>query len=373
LLCRCLAAAVAAAGLLSGAPAAAAAPAAAGTPAAASSVEPAVVPSTEPAAVALARAAVPAERSAPPPPTRLCVVTDRRLTELSGLATDGADRRWAISDGGSRAQVFELAADCSVRRVLTGSVNPYDVEDLARAPDGTFWLADTGDNNRNRGTVAMIKLTPTGVATVLRMRFPDGPHDAEAVLLGRDGVPLIVTKEPLAPAGVYRPERPLAAGVTVPLRRVGEVSLPSSDTVGGPIGRVGSRTVTGGATTADGRVAALRTYTDAWLFSAPDGDLVAALDRPPLRVPLPDEPQGEAIAFDGKGGLLSGSEGRDGVRGGLRVVPGAAALTTDGTVSSADRDQPDSTSWSTLRRLLGVVAVVLVGGLGLLAWRRARR
>lgn len=318
------------------------------------------------------RAAVTAEQSARPP-TRLCVVTDTRLTELSGLATDGANRRWAISDGGRRAQVFELAEDCSVRRVLTGSVNPYDVEDLARALDGTFWLADTGDNNRSRDTVAMIRLTAGGVASVHRMRYPDGPHDAEAVLLGRDGVPLVITKEPLAPAGVYRPERPLAASATVPLRRVGEVSLPSSDTLGGPIGGVGSRTVTGGATTADGRVAALRTYTDAWLFSAPDGDLVAALDRPPVRVPLPDEPQGEAIAFDGKGGLLSGSEGRDGVRGGLRVVPGAAVLATEPTAPNADPDQAGSTAWPVSRRVLGVAAVLLVGGLVLLVWRRARR
>ncbi|WP_037064307.1 hypothetical protein [Pseudonocardia acaciae] len=283
------------------------------------------------ATILLAGVASPGLASAQPPgPTPLCTVTDSRLAELSGLATDGGDRRWAIVDSGRRVQVFELGADCSVRKVLTAPPDPYDVEDLARAPDGTFWLADTGDNRRARDTVAFITLTPAGAAAVHRMRYPDGPHDAEAVLLGRDGVPLIVTKEPLAPAGVYRPERPITPASKetepVPLRRVGEVSLPASDTVGGPVGAIGGRTVTGGATTADGRVAALRTYTDAWLFAAPDGDLVAALRGAPVRVPLPGEPQGEAIAFDGRGGLLSGSETRQGARGVLRVVPGAAAL-----------------------------------------------
>jgi hypothetical protein len=45
-----------------------------------------------------------------------------------------------------------------------------------------------------------------------------------------------------------------------------------------------------------------------------------------VRVPLPAEPQGEAIAFDPSGALVSGSETRYGVRGEIRVVPGAAAL-----------------------------------------------
>lgn len=304
-----------------------------------------------------------AEPVAPQPPTSLCTVTDPRLAELSGLATDGGDRRWAIVDSGRRVRVFELGQDCSVRGVLTGSADPYDVEDVARAPDGTFWLADTGDNRRVRDTVAMISLTPDGTSTVHRMRYPDGPHDAEAVLLGRDGVPLVVTKDPIAPAGVYRPERPIVPGSTnpdpIPLRRVGEVSLPASDTVGGPVGAFGSRTVTGGATTADGRVAALRTYTDAWLFAAPDGDLVAALRGAPVRVPLPGEPQGEAIAFDGHGGLLSGSEARHGVRGALRVVPGAAALVTPAPAAEERGDPDDSTGLPSWWPLAAVLAAAL--------------
>ncbi|MBO0878137.1 MAG: hypothetical protein J2P19_32595 [Pseudonocardia sp.] len=330
----------------------------------------------------LAGVAVPgtaaAEPAGPVPPTSLCTVTDPRLAELSGLVTDGGDRRWAIVDSGRRVQVFELGQDCSVRGVLTGSADPYDVEDLARAPDGTFWLADTGDNRRARDTVAMITLAPAGTATVHRMRYPDGPHDAEAVLLGRDGVPLVVTKDPIAPAGVYRPERPIVPGSKdaepIPLRRVGEVSLPASDTIGGPIGAFGARTVTGGATTPDGRVVALRTYTDAWLFAAPDGDLVAALRGAPVRVPLPGEPQGEAIAFGGRGGLLSGSEARQGIAGALRVVPGAAALVAPAPSAEGRGEQPagSSTGWPSWWPLAAVLALAIAAA-ALLLLRRRRR
>ncbi len=298
------------------------------------------------AAAALATAALTsvawsgsAPASAPgvgPEPEVLCATSDRRLRELSGLSGDGAGRLWAISDGGGRtARVYELAPDCSVKAVLSAPAAPDDVEDLARTPDGTLWLADTGDNDRSRDTIAVIGLTSAGATgsaaavTTYRMSYPDGAHDAEALVVGPDRVPLIITKELFGAAGVYRPDSALGPGWgpgVRPLRRVAEVDLPVSDTRGGPLAGFGTRTVTGAATNADGTVVALRTYTDGWLFAAPDRDPVAALGRPPLRVRLADEPQGEAIAFDGSGGLLSGSERRGGVPGQLRRVPGATAL-----------------------------------------------
>ncbi|WFR71472.1 hypothetical protein P9209_21400 [Prescottella defluvii] len=74
--------------------------------------------------------------------------------------------------------------------------------------------------------------------------------------------------------------------------------LGPAHTPGGPVPVGGSTLVTGGAVSADGTVAALRTYTDVYLYSAPDGNLVRALTTTtPVRVALPNQPQGEAIAF----------------------------------------------------------------------------
>jgi hypothetical protein len=61
------------------------------------------------------------------------------------------------------------------------------------------------------------------------------------------------------------------------------------------------------------------------------GDVVAALRGRPVQVPLPGEPQGEALAFTADGTLLSGSETRGGVPGELRAVPGAATLAVSAT------------------------------------------
>jgi hypothetical protein len=277
---------------------------------------------------------------ASPAPVDECVLRDSRLSELSGLAAD-AQFRYAVSDGGSRLQVLVLRRDCTVARVITAAVDPFDVEDLALAPDGNLWLADIGDNDRKRGTVAVHVLPQNGPPELHRMTYPDGPHDAEALLLDRLGVPYIVTKEAFGGAGVYRPSGPLTTPGPIPLELVTSVRFDRTDTPGGPVGTLGSTLITGGATSTDGTVVALRTYTDAYVFPVHDGDLVAALGGKPVRVPLPGEPQGEAIAFEPDGTLLSGSERAGSGPQPLRAVPGAAALVTS-TEASPSASPPSA-------------------------------
>jgi hypothetical protein len=275
--------------------------------------------------------------AAPPSPELRCTVTDPELAELSGLLVeDGA--AVAMADGGRRVLLHRLdgvlgegavdgdtgARECVLDDTRTVDINPYDAEDLARGPDGALWVADTGDNDRRRETVAVIVVPVDGEPRLHRLTYPDGR-------------PVIVTKD-LGRAGVYRPAEPPDGVGPTPLVRVGELALPPSDTTGGPLGPAGSRLVTGAAATADGRVVALRSYTDAWLYPAPDGDPATALtENPaPVRVPLPDEPQGEAIAFTPDGTLLSGVKAGDprGARRG-RAGPGSVERPGPGRHSAA--------------------------------------
>ncbi|GAA4552415.1 hypothetical protein [Pseudonocardia xishanensis] len=329
--------------------------------------------------------AAPASASASPAvPQDLCTVTEPRLAELSGLAVRG-DEIWAMSDGGTRATAYRLdPADCTIIDTERADLDPFDAEDLALGPDGAFWIGDTGDNNRRRETVALLVLPPRGDPRLHRLTYPDGPHDAEALLIGADGVPVIVTKEVTGIAGVYRPAGPLAEPGPTPLLRVGSVGFARSDTVGGPVGAVGALTVTGGAVSADGRVVALRTYTDAWLYRVPpSGDLVAALQTTPRQVPLPDEPQGEAIAFLPDGTLLSGSETR-GRSGRLRAVPGAveAALADAPSESAPPESVPPppvatppepAPEWQPAVLGVGAVVLVLVAAAGAMTLHARRR
>ncbi len=246
---------------------------------------------------------------APGQPVEVCSLDDERLAEVSGAASDG-ERWYVVNDGGTRSRVYVLNRECGVEDVITGPTDPYDVEDLARAQDGTLWLADIGDNDKDRKTVALISLTPAGESTVHRLTYPDGARDAEALLLSRDGVPHLVTKNPFGTADIYRPKGALASPGPTPLEHVGSLTLRPTETTGGPVPTaVGSVVVTGGAVSPDGTVVALRTYTDAYVYPAPDGDIVAALANEPVRVPLPGEAQGEAIAIEPDGTLVSMSEG----------------------------------------------------------------
>lgn len=314
--------------------------------------------------------------AAPPAPEVRCTVTDDRLAELSGMVVDG-DAVWAMSDGGREVTVHRLDGGCAIADTRTADVDPFDAEDLARGPDGALWVADTGDNELSRETVAVIVLPERGEARLHRLTYPDGPHDAEALVVDADGVPFVITKEAGRPAGVYRPAGPPQDAGPAPMERVAQVSLPASDTEGGPIGGLGTRTVTGAGLSADGSVVALRTYTDAWLFPVPDGDLAAALARDPARVPLPGEPQGEAVAFEADGTLLSASESRGGEPGELRAVPGALALAGETSAGPAvaapvEPDAPAAPEW--LPAMIG--GGVTVGLLVLLAAAlslRARR
>ncbi|WP_370972651.1 hypothetical protein [Amycolatopsis sp. cg9] len=321
--------------------------------------------------------AVPASAAETPQP--LCTMKDSRIGELSGLVSDGS-KFYAINDGGTKVQVFVLGRDCKVQKVLTDKTDPFDVEDLARTPDGRLWLADTGDNQKGRLTVALLEMSTEGKVTLHRLTYPDGQHDTEALLMDKSGTPYLITKDILGEARVYRPSGPMASPGPTNLEKVGSLKIETTDTQGGPVGSIGSVLVTGGASMADGSVVALRTYTDAYVYAVPDGDLLAALQRNPVRIPLPGEKQGEAIAFDPDGTLVSGSEG---VGQPLRTVRGAAALAAqsgapaEGTTSTgagaSSGSAGDGAGLPVLPAAGITLAVVGVGWFGFSKLRRRSR
>ena len=305
-------------------------------------------------------------------PLDLCAVTDARLPEISGLAVSGSTTL-AMNDGGDAVTVYELDGSCAVTGERTAAVDPYDPEDMALAADGTVWLADTGDNRLSRTTVALIALAPDGVATVYRMSYPDGPRDAEALLLAPDGTPYLVTKEVLGTSEVYRPAQALDAGAVVPLEQVADLAFSLTGTEGGPVGRAGQLLVTGGAVSPDGAVLALRTYTDAYVWALAGSDVPAALATAPVVVPLPAAPQGEAIAFaaDGRSLVVTG----EGLPAAVTALPAAGALAP--AASTAPAEAVDATApaagaplspW-TAGAIAVVAAAVLVAGVGRLRRR----
>jgi len=251
-------------------------------------------------------------------------ITDARLTELSGLALGhrSPDVLYAQNDSGDSARFFALDRTSGrVRAVCTvpGASN-VDWEDLAtgRDTDGvdSVWLADIGDNGRARGEVRIYRVDEPAIGQaaelatnrpdVWRLRYPDGPHDAESLVADPVRHRLyVVTKELLGHSEVFEvPAAPDPSRVR-PMTRIGTVDFSFTGTPGGP-NPIGQLTATGATSSADGTELAIRTYTDAYLWRVSGGDVAAALRRRPVRVPLPPQPQGEGIAFDGADLLLDG-------------------------------------------------------------------
>ncbi|WIM93179.1 hypothetical protein ACTOB_005150 [Actinoplanes oblitus] len=242
----------------------------------------------------------------------VCQVDDKRLDEVSGLvATDAG--YVMVNDGADEAshrKIFYLRPDCSLRRTVSYPSRPRDTEDLQLGRDGTLWVADIGDNGQNRDTVALWRLAPgASKPKLFRLSYPDGAHDAEALLIGADGTPVVVTKTP-GSAGIYVPEGALRSGGTTPLRAAGSVSVPMT-TTSNPFSLPGRLVITGAASSPDGSRVVLRTYADAFEYDVSGGDVVKALTTgTPRQVALPDEPQGESVAYTADGtALLTISEG----------------------------------------------------------------
>lgn len=326
------------------------------------------------------------------PGKKVCTIDDPRLVELSGLAAvdDGYVVVNDSSDLDERKRVFYLDEDCDVADAIRFGSEPRDPEDLALSPDRrTLWIADTGDLEGERETVALWRMPADGSEQpeLFRMRYPDGAKDAEALLVGADGLPVLVTKG--AQALVYKPATEPGRGTTE-LRKVGEVTLPRTDTTN-PLGPAGRLAVTGGAVAPDGARATLRTYADAFEWDVADGDVAAAITAGTPRVtPLPDEPWGESISYslDGQTFLtVSETAQQEGLKPVILRYTPAVAAAADGA-GDGDGDAAGATgkdSRSLLEKVdlndvtmlvggVGVFGVLLVGiGMGGIVRSRRRR
>lgn len=228
-------------------------------------------------------------------------VQDRALSELSGLVQSRANPGllWSHEDSGAGPQLWALAPD---GRVLGGvtvtGAQAVDWEDIATGPSPSgggdvLYVADIGDNRAQRDSVTVYRIPEpspgagaSAPAEQMVLRYPDGPRDAETLLVDpRRGTLVIVSKE-IAGGRAYSVPRFTPGAAT--LRRGPEVA---------PV------FATGGDVSADGRVVAVRGYTSLAVWRRRgDESIVATLRRAPCTPPTSlFEGQGEALALNRTG------------------------------------------------------------------------
>ena len=329
---------------------------------------------------------------------------DTRIDEASGIGVGLASSGvvYVQNDSGDSARFF--AVDASTGTTLAVYTVPgaqnVDWEDLAVARDArgvpSVWLADIGDNDAAREEVRIyrvdepvvdrhrfgLQLTTTA-PSVWRLRYPGGPTDAEALTVAPGGAGYVVTKSFFGESSVYAVPAIADATQVQMLRRVAAIRFSMTGTPGGP-SAIGQLTATGAGMSADGRLLAVRTYTDAYLWPVSGGDIAAALRGSPVRLALPEQRLGEGVAVQ-RSTLLVDSEG---VGSTVYAVPRPSVPTRSGSVATAAASEPNtvrtgSTGTSARRSTtvgpsrwlwLGLGALALAcAGLFAISLRRRRR
>jgi len=237
-------------------------------------------------------------------PTQIGILQPPDLKELSGLAASRQydDVLWAHNDSGDSARIFAIDRSGRLRTTVALDVGKaIDWEDIA-ADGTTLYVGDIGDNQRARTEIYVYRveepaLTATSApAEKFTLHYPDGAHDAEALMVDPiDHQLVVVTKEAAGTSGVY----------ITPISAPGALQPVTSLSLGL------AQLVTAGDISASGDTIVLRTYTNVWVWTRGGGEsLATALARPPCGAPAPADAQGESLALAPAGDrYVTGSEG----------------------------------------------------------------
>ncbi len=236
------------------------------------------------------------------------IATLPELPEASGLARGSSGLLWSLNDSGAPVLLAYDAHGKPAGRLTIEGARVEDWEAIASGPcaSGTcLYVADIGDNNAKRKHITVYRITepvnPGGTANAdaLHASYPDGAHDAEALLVAPDGGLFVVTKGETGPIAVYKFPRQLSKE-PMRLERVGQSITGKAKA---------TERVTDGAISADGKVVMLRTRNSLTFYRGPEflrGDfqVISSADLSAL-----GEPQGEGVAFGAGNAVYVASEG----------------------------------------------------------------
>ncbi|MCA1632181.1 MAG: hypothetical protein LC802_00330 [Acidobacteria bacterium] len=259
-------------------------------------------------------------------PERIAKLEDDAIRESSGIVASrrNAGLLWTHNDSGDGPYLYAFDRRGSKRGVwLVAGARARDWEDIAAGPGPAegrtyLYIGDIGDNDRAREQLVVYRVAEpevapadagsskksprqTEAAEAIRLKYPDGRHDAEALMVHpRTGDLYVVTKEALGAAGIYKLSAPYTTAPVNTLQRVGKVGLP------GLFGGL----ITGGDISPDGAHVVLCDYRNAYELSLPTAPAPAAAvfdtvwKQPPLLIELGERAQGESICYGTDGSAV---------------------------------------------------------------------
>jgi hypothetical protein len=253
---------------------------------------------------------------------RLGVVTASEITEASGLVASRQNPGvlWTHNDTGYPGSVFAISTNGTLlARYYVPTANFGDYEDISFGPGPTpehqyIYLGDIGDNFVSRLNIRVfrfpepavygyqsnsIPVQPIPSWQEIALTYPDGPHNAEAMMVDPLTGDLFIATKLATNSALYRATRAELDRGSVELTFVRDLVFS------------GLKSVSAADISADGLLIAIRRNGKAWLWPRQPaqsvGDVMAAT---PLTIPNAEEPNGEALAFHPTGlGYYTLSEG----------------------------------------------------------------
>ncbi|SEG92364.1 hypothetical protein SAMN04489712_13328 [Thermomonospora echinospora] len=297
--------------------------------------------------------------------TRAFTITDPRITESSGLAVSRQHQGvvYTHNDSGGSPLIFAIGPDGRTLATFTlAGATARDWEGMAIGEDEqgrpALFVADIGDNLGGAWPYVTVYRVPepsrlrdqTLRATAFRLKYEDGPRNAETVMINPRTNRLYIASKLFSGALYEAPARLRATGFNT-LRRVGRVPALATD----------------GAFAPDGRSLVIRTYFSAQVYSFDDD--AAEKTRPLRKVGLPGQEQGESIAYSADGrSLLAGSEGTRQPVWKVPLPDRARPTPTPSPAASGGREKDDEPNERNVGLVL-VAGIALAVGYGILRRR----
>ncbi|MCC6729754.1 MAG: hypothetical protein IT208_10495 [Chthonomonadales bacterium] len=262
-------------------------------------------------------------------PRLLAMLKDNAVAESSGLTVSRRDPKvlWTHNDSGGDPVLYATdRAGRALARFTVVGATAVDWEGIAAGPgpagEPALFIGDIGDNGHARSSVVVYRVDEppvdrahtdhrghTHLAQRFAFRYPDGPRDAETLLVHpASGEVFVISKEESGVSGAYRLPMPLARDRTVTAERVATIRFTNPLEFGGhAVGRL----ATGGDFSRDGRHVAIRTYAEAFEWSLRPGQALGeALRARPRTRGVPFLGQFEALTYDSDNrSLLTTAEG----------------------------------------------------------------
>ncbi|BAU52579.1 hypothetical protein [Mucilaginibacter gotjawali] len=243
----------------------------------------------------------------------------RDMDEISGIAASGIneDLYYVHNDSGDTSRFFAIYPSGELKSTVYFNGDPrekrygvHDCEDIAVGPGPVqgksyIYLGDIGDNDAERKYLVVYRMEEqkewaggknyNTTATPVYLKYPDGPKDAETLMVDPVEKLIYIVSKRHDTVGVYTAPLIFRPDDTVTLTKRCKVFFP---------GIKPFKWITAGDISKDGQQVLIKSYNKVYYWKRDrDEPIWKTVQKPWKLLPYEEEKQGEGIGFtpDGKG------------------------------------------------------------------------